>query len=199
MAQAFLSNAEPRKALVALGSNLPVEGQAPRVVLDRAIAQLRDYVTAQGGGDFKLSQLYRTPVFPAGSGPDFVNAAISFDWPLDPNSLLEKLHAIEADFGRSRSQRWAARGLDLDLLGLGNLVLPDPDTWQVWANLSTKEAQSRAPDQLILPHPRMAERGFVLIPLCDVAPNWCHPILGETVSQLRAKLPLEECREINPL
>lgn len=199
MAQVFLSDAEPRKALIALGSNLPVDGQAPRVVLDRTIAQLYDYVTAKGGGDFKLSQFYQTPAFPVGSGPDFVNAAISFDWRLGPNPLLEKLHAIEADFGRSRSQRWAARGLDLDLLGLGDLVLPDPDTWQVWANLSTQEAQSRAPDQLILPHPRMAERGFVLIPLCDVAPNWYHPTLGETVAELRAKLPPEACLEIYPL
>lgn len=197
--QALDSEQVNHKALVALGSNLSVDGRPPIVVLQDAVARLKDFVSAQGGGNYVLSTFYQTPAFPEGSGPDFVNAALSFDWPEGPNPLLAQLHAIEADFGRNRMMRWAARGLDLDLIGLGDLILPSVADWQAWANMTCDEAQTRAPDQLILPHPRMAERGFVLVPLCDVAPDWAHPILNKTVAELCAALPQSEVKDIKAL
>lgn len=197
--QALVSERERRKALVALGSNLSVGGRASYAVLQDAVAQLLDIVAAQGGANYAQSKFYQTPAFPEGSGPDFVNAALSFDWFDGPHPLLAHLHAIEADFGRNRAVRWAARGLDLDLIGLGDVILPNVADWREWGNMTRDEAQKRAPDQLILPHPRMAERGFVLVPLCDVAPDWRHPIMNKTVAELCAALPKSELKDIKAL
>jgi len=78
-------------------------------------------------------------------------------------------------------------------------VLPDPAGFRHWLDLPP-EAQSReAPDRLILPHPRMQDRAFVLVPLADVAPDWRHPVLGRTVTQMRDALPAGLLAEVVPL
>ena len=130
------------------------------------------------------SSFYRTAAFPAGSGPDFVNAALAVETSLSPQNFLAMLHDIEEQFGRVRSQRWGPRTLDLDLIGFDDCVLPDRATYDLWATLDASEQQTRAPDELILPHPRLAERAFVLVPLVEVAPDWIHPVSGRSVSQM---------------
>jgi 2-amino-4-hydroxy-6-hydroxymethyldihydropteridine diphosphokinase len=77
-------------------------------------------------------------------------------------TLLDLLHEIEAAFGRRRTARWEARKMDLDLIALGDHVLPDEANFRHWHDLSPQEAATLTPDSLILPHPRMSERGFVL-------------------------------------
>lgn len=183
------------KAYVALGANLPSRYGAAHATLQAAIAALDDVTSSASS----VSGLYRTPAFPAGSGPDFVNAVVGFSWTGTASELLDQTQAIEARFGRTRSKRWEARVLDLDILALGRQVLPDPETEAHWRGLSPKDAQAQAPDTLILPHPRMAERGFVLVPFMDVAPDWVHPVLGQSVRQMCAALPAAERAEIVPL
>lgn len=145
------------------------------------------------------SRLFQTPAYPPGSGPDFVNAAIEFNTTLSPGGLLDRLHEIERELGRTRSKRWEARVLDLDLLSYGDLVLPDAHTFQRWLDLPADQQASVAPDELILPHPRMHERGFVLVPLMDIAPDWVHPVLGLKVRQMQAALGSSETEGIVPL
>jgi 2-amino-4-hydroxy-6-hydroxymethyldihydropteridine diphosphokinase len=145
------------------------------------------------------SRLFSTPAFPPGSGPDYVNAALAVATDLDPEALLGRLHAIEEAFGRRRALRWGPRSLDLDLIAVDDAILPDRATFDAWAALPLAEQMTRAPDRLILPHPRLHERAFVLVPLLDVAPDWRHPVIGRSVREMCAALPAELREEARPL
>jgi len=110
------------------------------------------------------SKLYCTPpIGPAGQ-PDYLNAVIELETELAPTALLQQMHAIEDKHGRIRQERWGARTLDLDLLACDQLCSDQPT--------------------LLLPHPELQHRMFVLRPLCDIAPEWHHPRLGKTARQL---------------
>jgi 2-amino-4-hydroxy-6-hydroxymethyldihydropteridine diphosphokinase len=91
------------------------------------------------------------------------------------------------------------RTLDLDLLAVGDLVLPDATTYAEWRALPADLQRLRAPDDLILPHPRMQDRAFVLVPLADVAPDWVHPVLGLSVAEMRDGLPADDLAGVVPL
>lgn len=144
------------------------------------------------------SQWFRTPASPVGSGPDFVNGAARAESDLDAEEFLARLHAVEAGLGRRRDHRWGPRACDLDLIAAGQRVLPDAETVRRWIGLDP-EARSMTPDELILPHPRMQERAFVLAPLAEVAPDWRHPLLDLTVRDLLRALPEADRAAARPL
>lgn len=171
--------------LIALGSNdASFQGD---VAANVAWAVGR--VAAMAHGPVRVSPFYATPAYPAGAGPDFVNAAMAFDTALDAAAVLAALHAIEAEAGRIRTTRWGQRSLDLDLIAQGDQVLPDATTHDHWRHLPPEAQASVAPDRLILPHPRVQDRSFVLVPLADVAPDWRHPCLGLRVTEMLDLLP----------
>ena len=116
-----------------------------------------------------------------------------------PGEILAILHDIEAEHGRERKERWGARTLDLDLIAVGEKVLPDRETYNRWRLLDADQQRTESPDQLILPHPRMQDRAFVLVPLADVAPDWRHPILGKSVAEMLSDLPPSACDEVVPI
>ena len=181
--------------LIALGGNIPTALGGPEATLHaglEAIARREMRVVAQ-------SRFYATPCFPKGAGPDYVNAAAIVQSALPEERLIDELHAIEAEFGREREQRWGQRTLDLDLLAAGDAVLPDLATYQSWQDLPLEAQKKQSPPQLILPHPRMHERAFVLVPLAEIAPDWCHPVLGQAVTEMLANLPQDDVAEVVPL
>lgn len=180
--------------LVALGANLPQADHAPVITLRQALAQMQARL-----GVVSASRFYRTPAVPAGSGPDYVNAAARVDCAMVPEDALEVLHRIEADLGRNRTTRWAPRVCDLDLLAAGDLVLPDVSEQRRWMRLDLGKAQTVSPPHLILPHPRMQERAFVLVPLAEIAPDWRHPVLHKTVGEMREALSEADRAAISPL
>lgn len=182
-------------ALVAVGSNQGLRNGTPR---DTVLKALKEF-PAKVGLIRAVSRLFRTPAFPAGSGPDFVNAAFSIDTELDAATLLAHLHETEALFARKRTKRWGPRTLDLDLIALADQVLPDRETHLRWAKLPLEQQMIKTPDELILPHPRLQERAFVLIPLADVAPEWCHPITGKSVNDMVEALPDHLRNEVEAL
>ncbi len=146
-----------------------------------------------------MSRLFATPCFPPGTGPDYVNAAAVIATSLDPPTLLGHLNAIEDRFGRQRVQRWGQRTLDLDLLAYEDLVLPDAATHDHWRNLPPDAQVHQAPDTLILPHPRLQDRAFVLVPLAEIAPDWRHPRLMITVLEMLNRLEMAEIAAVTPL
>ena len=150
------------RAYVALGSNLGNPVSTVEDAID-AMAALRGSLLKA------ISSLYRTAPVGLKHQPDFINAVVALDTRLGPRELLDELFALEARFGRVRepgSVKNAPRTLDLDLLLHGDSVLNDPT--------------------LILPHPRMHERAFVLAPLAEIAPNLIVPGRGPIADLLAA-------------
>lgn len=182
------------KTLVALGSNAPSIAGDAKATVDGALARMRAVF-----GALQVSAFYSTPAFPAGAGPDFVNAACAFSTDRSPADVLAILHDIEAHFGRTRAVRWGQRTLDLDLIAQGQEIAPDAQTWDHWRNLDADRQAQVAPDRLILPHPRLQDRSFVLVPLADVAPDWIHPVTGLTVTQMRDARPADEIASVRAM
>lgn len=182
--------------MIAIGANLPIGPQPALATLQRAAQAL-----GSAGLCLTFSKYYATPCFPAGAGPDYVNAAAAGPIPegWDAARVLALLHRIEDDFGRKREQRWGMRTLDLDLVAFGDSVLPDAATQTRWRTLDAATQASAAPDRLILPHPRLQDRAFVLVPLADVAPDWRHPLLGLTTLEMLAALPAADREQVVPI
>jgi 2-amino-4-hydroxy-6-hydroxymethyldihydropteridine diphosphokinase len=146
----------PKRSAIALGSNL---GDS-RTILENALKALAQTpgITLQD-----CSNWYRTvPIGPP--QPDYLNGCALLEVQLMPQELLEMLLRVEAQFGRVRRERNGPRTLDLDLLLFDDLILDIPT--------------------LQLPHPRMKERAFVLVPLAEIAPNWVEPVSGKAIAQL---------------
>ena len=108
--------------------------------------------------------------------PDYLNGCALLNVTLTPQALLEILLQTEASFGRIRRERWGARTLDLDLLLFDDVIL----------NIPT----------LQIPHPRMAERAFVLVPLAEIAPDWVEPISGKAIARLVQTVNCSEVRKL---
>ena len=156
--------------LIALGANLPsARFGPPTATCEAALRELE----ARGIRVAKRSRWYRSSPLPAAAQPDYVNGVVLVETALAPEELLSELHLIEAAFGRTRGAKNAARTLDLDLIAYDERV---------------SDGGGGSP---VLPHPRMAERAFVLLPLGEVAPGWRHPRSGRALAQLIAALPPE--------
>lgn len=180
--------------LVALGANMPSPFGQPAETLVQALK----LISRRIGPVVAQSRLWRTPAHPPGAGPDFVNAAAHVRTALPVAEALARLHTIEAEAGRERRQRWSARPLDLDLVAAGARVLPDAATQARWRDLPPEAQMREAPDTLILPHPRVQDRAFVLVPLAEVAAGWHHPLTGEAVAQMLSRIPAEQIAAIIP-
>jgi 2-amino-4-hydroxy-6-hydroxymethyldihydropteridine diphosphokinase len=156
--------------LIGLGANLdhPVFGK-PEFTLKAAIDEL--------GRIFKIerqSSFYQSAPVPLSDQPWFINAVIVFSTSNSLDESLKLLHIIEKKFGRVRSLKWEARVLDLDLLAFDDFV-------------TVNREQGKG---VVVPHPMIAERKFVLEPISEIAPNWRHPLLELTADQMLSALPV---------
>lgn len=153
---------------IAIGSNM---GDS-RAILQLAVDRL-DHTSG-------IRVKARSPVYQTVAiGPpqsDVFNACVLISTSLDPKTLLDTLLTIEAQFGRVRQERWGPRSLDLDLLLFDDLILNQPN--------------------LQIPHPRMTQRAFVLVPLTDIAANWIEPISGKAIAELLQQVDCSGVRKI---
>jgi len=158
-----------RRIFIGLGANLPGPDGPPRATLEAALVALE----RAGLRLVRRSRWYESAPVPISDQPWYVNGVVEVETALGPAALLALLHTVEASFGRTRRVRNEARPLDLDLLAYGERILDGPD----------------GP---ILPHPRLHERAFVLLPLAEIAPDWRHPALGEGIRTLIGRLPKDQ-------
>lgn len=161
----------PAEALLALGGNV---GEV-RDTLERAIARLCDGKAVQL---LARSADYLTPPWGVIDQPPFVNCAIAVTTALEPRALLSRAQVVEAFFGRDRAKetKWGPRRIDIDLIVYGDLELATPE--------------------LTLPHPRLFERAFVLLPLADIAPD--RVIAGRRIKDALAKVYLAGIVKLPP-
>lgn len=156
------------KCAIAIGSNLGSDlGDSQEIV--RAAVKALDLIPQVK--ILQVSRWYRTKaVTNSVPQPDYINGCATLDTSMSPQDLLATMLEVEVKFGRVRRARWDARTLDLDLL--------------------LYESQILSTDNLIVPHPRMCDRAFVILPLAEIAPDWVHPVMGDRIAQL-AKYPLD--------
>jgi 2-amino-4-hydroxy-6-hydroxymethyldihydropteridine diphosphokinase len=149
--------------LIALGANLPSPVGPSGATLAAALASLEKR-------DVKIravSPFYQSIAWPDAGDPPFVNAVAEIGTNLQPFALMGLLHDVETDFGRKRSVPNAPRTLDIDLIDYDGRIEAGPP---------------------VLPHPRLAQRGFVLVPLRDIAPGWRHSVTGASAAELLDRL-----------
>jgi len=170
--------------VISLGSNVSGRWGTPPNTIRRALSVL------QGAGVtvLHLSALYRTSPYGVTDQPVFVNAAAVIRTALPPAALLTLLKKIEAKAGRIPSRRWGPRALDIDVLDYNGRILNWPNNY--------RQQHKYGVALLILPHPEIQSRPFVVQPMLDIAPYWHHPITGASLWQLNARLRLGKAGQI---
>ena len=163
--------------LIGIGANLPSPKHgAPGATCGAALAALEQAALTIAA----RSRWYKSAPVPASDQPWFVNGVVRVKTTLDPTKLMTLLLRTEEAFGRRRGEKNAPRVIDLDLLAYGEMVV-DLEPIEPGAGIGA----------VTVPHPRLHERAFVLLPLRDVSPDWRHPVLGLAVSELVAALPAD--------
>jgi 2-amino-4-hydroxy-6-hydroxymethyldihydropteridine diphosphokinase len=152
--------------IIALGSNLRGEYESSRALLEATVARL----PVAGFRVIKISNWWKSVAWPNADDPEYLNGVALVETGLAPREALGALMDLERAFGRRRDRMNAPRTLDLDLIALGRLVADEPE--------------------IVLPHPRAHQRLFVMGPLAEVAPNWIHPVLGQTAEALQTSAPI---------
>jgi 2-amino-4-hydroxy-6-hydroxymethyldihydropteridine diphosphokinase len=148
--------------VLALGGDLAGDYPSLQALLEAALSSL----PRAGMRIVRRSGWWRSAAWPDPSQPGYLNGVAIVETALSPTALLAAIHALEADFGRKRGLANAPRTLDIDLIAYGRTVIDAAD--------------------VAVPHPRAAERRFVMGPLAEIAPDWRHPTLGRTAAELAA-------------
>jgi len=146
--------------VLALGGNLAGDYPSLEALLEAAVLAF----PGAGLTILRRSGWWRSAAWPDPSAPAYLNGVVSVETALGPRELLAALQALEASFGRTRGAQNAPRTLDIDLIAYGRQIIDEPG--------------------LTVPHPRAADRRFVMGPLAEIAPDWAHPVVGRSAAEL---------------
>ncbi len=171
-----------KNCLLSLGSNVPCRGMEPSDIIEAAIIAIR----TSGVDEIEVSKFYETEPVPKSEQPNFINCVVAGVTEKDAQDLLAICQTIELSFDRERSTRWGPRTLDIDIIDYDSQVYPNDRTWRSVAGEANPHADI---PELILPHPRLHQRAFVLKPLCDLAASWMHPVYAKSCRDLLMALP----------
>ena len=161
--------------LLALGANLQSRFGTPYQTLRHVLALL----PGRGVRVLQVSQFYSNPAVPASHQPDFINCVASVATTVEPLDLIAICLGIEREIGRVRADKWEARPIDMDIIDF--------------------DGRKMSAEALTLPHPRLHERAFVLVPLLEIAPAWRHPVTLLTASELLESIPSTAKAALKPL
>ncbi len=161
--------------LIGLGSNMTGPWGSPRTCVGRALAALDEHPLKL----LRASTLIETTPFGRQDQPSYVNAVARIKTRLRAPDLLHALRTIERTAGRERRERWGMRTLDLDILDYNGVVVGEG-------------IEQSSDAELVLPHPAIAEREFVLAPIAEIAPRWKHPLTGRTARAMLAELDTDK-------
>ena len=137
--------------------------------IKKTFLSAKNSITQEIGIIIKESSIYQTQAWGVENQPDFLNQVIVVETKLSATTILEKCLAIETELGRKRMKRWGERTIDIDLLFFNNEIIQT--------------------ENLQIPHPRIAERNFILHPLDEVIPEFIHPVLNKSINQLKIDCP----------
>jgi 2-amino-4-hydroxy-6-hydroxymethyldihydropteridine diphosphokinase len=168
---------ESYMVIISLGSNVTGDGKISSQAIRSACNQLKSFSIRI----LDSSRFYLTEPYGVTDQPAFTNSAILVQTSLSPHNLLTVIKRIEAIAGRRKTKRWGARVIDLDIIDYNGLSLNYVKDWR--SNFTNYERR------LILPHPGIANRPFVLQPIMDIAPFWHHPVNRLTAAQMLKRLP----------
>ena len=146
--------------ILAFGSNLPFKNNSPQDNIEKAY----EVLSKNGIKILNKSSIYRSEAYPNKNDPEFCNSVVSVDTDLEPNILLKIILKIEASFDRKRYVKNSPRTLDIDIICFDDIVLNEKN--------------------LIIPHPEMQNRLFVLLPIQEINKNWLHPVLTKSVTNI---------------
>lgn len=146
--------------ILAFGSNLPFKNNSPQDNIEKAY----EVLSKNGIKILNKSSIYRSEAYPNKNDPEFCNSVVSVDTDLEPNVLLKIILKIEESFDRKRYVKNSPRTLDIDIICFDDIVLNEKN--------------------LIIPHPEMQNRLFVLLPIQEINKNWLHPVLSKSVTNI---------------
>ncbi len=161
--------------IIAFGSNIPFQNLSPIEIIETSYSTLEKY----GVQILKKSYIYQSEAYPNKLDPLFYNSALCVETRLQPNELLEIILKIEKMYGRVRNERNSPRTLDIDIICFDNLILND--------------------NNLIIPHPALHLRPFVILPIRDLDTNWKHPVFLKTIAQIIDKFEPNELNKVKKI
>ena len=181
--------------LVAFGANISGPFGSPAETLSCALEEF----SQENFLIKKKSRFYSSLAFPDPQKPAYLNGCVQIFTNCSSKGVLNGLKRIEKKMGRQQNYRWSSRICDLDLLSFENEVTPNIEVFTSWYKMPLENQILKKPDELLLPHPRIQDRAFVLKPLLEFAAGWTHPVLNMTVREMFDSLTELERASVTPI